>query len=281
MKPLAKNVPAKSEWLFGDNLNKRINTISSTSTALTACICPYYQYDKYQGSKTGSNQQHYGSKNSQTSRRGSAQGKRWPQSRAPVPQKLDNVNSKNIVHSSFAAGNIEHFYKNWKKITNDHIILSIFQYGFKINFKEKPQYQNVPKILHGMLETEIITQEVKNFSNKGVIVECSRETCDFVSTVFTWQKKDGTFRTILNLKYLNEFVQYQHCKMESLLDVFKIIKPNAWMASIDLKDAFFTVPINESHQEYFKFQWIDKYIRMGILLARKYLQRFLNLLMRI
>ena len=28
MKPLAKNVPAKSEWLFGDDLNKRINTIS-------------------------------------------------------------------------------------------------------------------------------------------------------------------------------------------------------------------------------------------------------------
>ena len=89
--------------------------------------------------------------------------------------------------------------------------------------------------------------------NKGVIVECSRETGDFLSNVFTRQKKDGTFRTILNLKYLNEFVQYQDFKMESLLDVFKIIKPNAWMASVDLKDAFFTVSIHESHQKYFKF----------------------------
>ena len=78
VKPLAKNVPAKSEWLFGDDLNKRIKTIISTNTALTDSIRPYYQYDKYQGSKTGSNQQHYSSKNSQTSRRGSAQGKRWP-----------------------------------------------------------------------------------------------------------------------------------------------------------------------------------------------------------
>ena len=57
IKPLAKNVPAKSEWLFGDDLNKRINTISRTNTALTASIRPYYQYDKYQGSKAGSNQQ--------------------------------------------------------------------------------------------------------------------------------------------------------------------------------------------------------------------------------
>ena len=68
-----------------------------------------------------------------------------------VPQKLDNVSSKNVVHSNFVAGNIKHLYENWKKITNDHIILSIIQYGFKINFTEKPQYQDVPKILHYMI----------------------------------------------------------------------------------------------------------------------------------
>ena len=43
-----------------------------------------------------------------------------------------------------------------------------------------------------------------------------------------------------------------------MLDVFKIIKPNAWIASVDLKDAFFTTPIHESHQKYFKFEWKDK-----------------------
>ena len=36
--------------------------------------------------------------------------------------------------------------------------------------------------------------------------------------------------------------------------VFKIIKPNAWMASVALKDVFFTIPIHESHQKYFKFE---------------------------
>ena len=47
MKPLAKNVPAKSEWLFEDDLNKRIYTISSTNTALTASSRAYYYYYKY------------------------------------------------------------------------------------------------------------------------------------------------------------------------------------------------------------------------------------------
>ena len=85
----------------------------------------------------------------------------------------------------------------------------------------------MPKIPHDMLETEIITEKFRKLLNKGVIVECSRERGDFASTVFTRLRKDRAFRFILNLKYLNEFVQYQHFKMESLLDVFKTIKPNA------------------------------------------------------
>ena len=56
------------------------------------------------------------------------------------------------------------------------------------------------------------------------------------------RKKDGTFRTILNLKHLNHYVNYQHFKVESL-NVFKIIK-GVWMTSVDLKDAFFTVPVH-------------------------------------
>ena len=45
-----------------------------------------------------------------------------------------------------------------------------------------------------MLETEIITQEVKKRLSKGVIKECSSETGDFASIVFNRQKKDCTFR---------------------------------------------------------------------------------------
>ena len=46
--------------------------------------------------------------------------------------------------------------------------------------------------------------------------------------------------------------------MESILDVFKIIKKDVWMASVDLKDAFFTIPINEAYQKYFMFEWLEK-----------------------
>ena len=69
--------------------------------------------------------------------------------------------------------------------------------------------------------------------------------------VFTRKKKGGGVHTILNLKQLNKHVTYQHFKMESLPDVFKIIQPNCWMAGVDLKYAFYTIHIHNGYQKYF------------------------------
>lgn len=48
---------------------------------------------------------------------------------------------------------------------------------------------------------------------------------------------------ILNLQDFNEFVQYHHFKMDTLETAVKMTKPGCFMASIDLKDAYYTVPI--------------------------------------
>ena len=49
--------------------------------------------------------------------------------------------------------------------------------------------------------------------------------------------------------------------MKSLSDVFKTIKKDVWMASVDLRDAFFTVPVHISHQKYFKFRWFQNFYK--------------------
>ena len=60
---------------------------------------------------------------------------------------------------------------------------------------------------------------------------------------------------ILNLKRFNQHVQYQHFKMDSIWTAIRLIKPNCYMASIDLKDAYYSVPIAKPHQKYLKFEW--------------------------
>ena len=45
--------------------------------------------------------------------------------------------------------------------------------------------------------------------------------------------------------------------MKSINNVRNVIKPNAYMISIDLKDSFFSVPIHSTHQKYLKFTFDD------------------------
>ena len=74
-----------------------------------------------------------------------------------------------------------------------------------------------------------------------------------MSGVFIRPKKDNTYRMILNLKKLNAFIEYNHFKMESINHVIDIIKTGVYMASVDLKDAFYTIPIHRDHTKYLKF----------------------------
>jgi carbamoylphosphate synthase large subunit len=60
---------------------------------------------------------------------------------------------------------------------------------------------------------------------------------------------------ILNLKKPNQFVEYNHFKMETIWTVVSMMKPRCYMASIDLKDAYYCVPVNPEHQKYLKFMW--------------------------
>ena len=134
------------------------------------------------------------------------------------------------------------------------MIVDIVKYGLKIDFKNKPKHVNVREVPHNAQEKSI-NLGINKLLQERVITIFEKEQDDFISTVFTREKKDGTFQTILNLRYLNEFVEYKHFKMGSLEDVFKIIKKDAWMASADIKDLFFTIPVHILHQKYFKFEW--------------------------
>ena len=75
----------------------------------------------------------------------------------------------------------------------------------------------------------------------------------FLNYIFMRDKKDGNKRMILNLEKFNKFVNYKHFQMESINSAINLIRPNVFIASIDLKDEFLSVPIHKDHQKYFKF----------------------------
>ena len=53
---------------------------------------------------------------------------------------------------------------------------------------------------------------------------------------------------ILNLKNLNSHVEYNKFKMDTLQSILKLVTPGCYMATIDLKDAYYSVPVAQEHQ---------------------------------
>ena len=107
-------------------------------------------------------------------------------------------------------------------------------------------------------ESEIIRIEIAKLLKKQVINLTSFDKGDFFSGVFTKPKKDGTYRMILNLKRVNTFMEYNHFKIESIQDVIQVVRLGVYMASIDLKDAFYSIKINPEHHKYLKICFDNK-----------------------
>ena len=105
------------------------------------------------------------------------------------------------------------------------------------------------------IEQTIIDNEVEKFLLKGIIRLSSHEDGQVISPIFTRPKKDGSHRVIFNLKKLNESVTYHHFKMDTLETAIRLMRPGCYMTSIDLKDAYYSIPIAEEHQKYLKFIW--------------------------
>ena len=139
---------------------------------------------------------------------------------------------------------------------------------------ERPNNTCCPKIPYNKHEKHIINTEIEKLDDS--IIKREREDTDYVSTVFTREKKDGSFKTISNVKCLNKFFKCRYFKMELLKNVFKIVKQGVWMASVDLKGAFFIVSVHKSHQRYPKSEWFKVLCYLQFLKNTKYARIVLN-----
>ena len=69
------------------------------------------------------------------------------------------------------------------------------------------------------------------------------------------KKEPGVYRVIFNLKSLNQVVTYHKFKMDTLESAVRLMKPGCFMSSIDLHNAYYSIPISPSFRKYLKFAW--------------------------
>ena len=75
----------------------------------------------------------------------------------------------------------------------------------------------------------------------------------YYSRLFLVPKPDGSFRPIIDLKKLNQFIIVPSFKMETLFSIIAAFQPNEWITKIDLKDAYHHILVHVNIRKYFRF----------------------------
>ena len=152
-------------------------------------------------------------------------------------------------------GKLQYCYDVWEKFTNDPWILQTIS-GYCIEFDSEPFQNKIPKeISFSEVQKRCVDFEIQELLKKGAIVHSEWEENQYVSNIFIVPKPNGRYRPIINLKYLNLFVHYEHFKQETFKIVLELIQENDYFTSIDMQDAYFSVPINSFFRRYLKFMW--------------------------
>ena len=100
--------------------------------------------------------------------------------------------------------------------------------------------------------------EITDMEEKQAIEEVLSPEPGFYSRMFVVPKASGGFRPVIDLSPLNKFIKTTKFKMETPRTVLAAIREGDWMVSIDLKDAYFHIPIHPESRKFLCFVWEEK-----------------------
>lgn len=162
-------------------------------------------------------------------------------------------------------GRISSFLKAWENVTSDTWTLSVVRSGYRIQLSVLPQLFRSPprwclRMPQDPVKLHILREEVSSLLQKRAIEEVQNHhpVRGFFSHIFLVKKRTGGWRPVIDLSRLNQFVLCPHFKMETLADIRLALQKGDWVTSIDLRDAYFHVPIHRRSRRYLRFAFDGK-----------------------
>lgn len=164
-------------------------------------------------------------------------------------------------------GRLSRFSSEWITLSDKDWLQQTIRSGFQIPFHTAPPltFSPTPVVAFSQEQVQQLDSAIHDLLQKAAIeivqpsATCSTNyttsTLGFYSSMFVIPKKNGGIRPVFNLKRLNQYVSAPHFKMETLKEVSLMLRPNDYMTSIDLSDAFLHIPVHVDSRPYLRFQW--------------------------
>ena len=175
---------------------------------------------------------------SSTQQGGKRKGRKGPPNRVSRPLRVGDCLS---VH-----------WRHWQAIGAESWVLSVLRDGYRITFLDSPPPLactpiSFPTHRSGSPRSLVLGQEIEKMLAKDAMEIIFNPGPGFYSRLFLVEEATGGWRPMIDLSHLNGFVRQTPFKMETVASVLLSVREGA---SIDLKDAYFQIPVHQHRGSY-------------------------------
>ncbi|KAK7898748.1 hypothetical protein WMY93_019601 [Mugilogobius chulae] len=157
----------------------------------------------------------------------------------------------------------------WAAQASDPWVVATLTHGYKLQFRRRPPCSSrvAMTIIDNPTKALALDQELSALLAKGAIEEVDPllQPRGYYSRYFLVPKKTGGYRPILDLRGLNRYMKVLRFHMLTVSDVLRTISEGDWVTSIDLKDAYFHVPIYPHHRKFLRFAYRGRHWQFRVL----------------
>ena len=141
-------------------------------------------------------------------------------------------------------------WRRWQAIGAETWVVTVLRGGYHVPFLDSPPPLSripvsFPMYRAGSPRAQALRQEIERMLAKGALEIARDPGPGFYSRLFLVEKASGGWRPVIDLSHLNEFVQLTPFKMETVASVLLSVREGDFLASLDLKDAYFQISIFE------------------------------------
>ena len=149
-------------------------------------------------------------------------------------------------------------WRHWQSIGAISWVLSVLRDGYRIPFLDSsPPLSRTPisfpTYRAGSPRSLAMHQEVEKMLSKDALEIVLNLGPGFNSRLFLVEKVTRGWRPVIDLSHLNGFVRQTPFKMETVASVLLSVREGDFLASIDLKDAYFQIPVHQSLRKLLRF----------------------------
>ena len=167
------------------------------------------------------------------------------------------TNAMNVVSNLPVGARLQNFWLTWLERGAGPKIIQILREGYTLPFRIRSNLTRSPTVISRYVNphrNSYLLEALHQLMDKNAIELVHNQTSlGFFNRLFLVPKPNNKWRPILDLSKLNPFLKVEKFKMETPETIRTSLQQGEWVTSVDFKDAYFHIPIQEQSRKYLRF----------------------------